>query len=144
MVYVSRAGSANHLFSGLRYALLLLCILQAIFPLGTSAEEETDLPRIVTISVSSYRFHPNVIDLVAGQHIVVRLTNDDLMTHHGFTVQYPEPSLQLNAEVPAQSTIDVELWPRAVGNCLIYCDKEPFLSRSHRARGMQGLLKVRE
>ena len=66
------------------------------------------------------------------------------MTAHGFTIQYPEPGQRLDAEIPARTTVVVEFWPRVVGNYLIYCDKEPLLGRSHRARGMQGLLKVRK
>ena len=123
---------------------LLVCVCALTLSLVVGAGEQSFQSRTVEIDLGDYQFRPNIIELVAGQRIDIKLTNTDLMTAHGFIVQYPVPGRRLNADVPARATIVVEFTPSTPGNYLMYCDKESLFSRSHRARGMQGLFKVTE
>ena len=96
-----------------------------------------------TIHLSDYRFHPDLIEVVAGQPVELTMVNDDKITPHNFTLKAPSAGLDLSADIPAGKTTTLRFTPRTAGSYVFYCNKKLLFFKSHRERGMEGKLTVR-
>jgi plastocyanin len=98
-------------------------------------------PREIALNLGEYRFTPPQLEVVAGEPLVLRLTNTDSLTPHNLSLA--GGGLELDVDVPAGQTLTVEITPREPGRHDFFCNKKlPFL-KSHHERGMEGVLLVR-
>ena len=104
-----------------------------------AAENET---KVIEVNLGSYEFMPHDIQLVKDQPVVLRFTNHDAIIPHNFTIEDIHGGLDINVDVPAGKTVDVQLKPSVLGQYTFYCNKKLLFMRSHRERGMVGALHV--
>ena len=72
----------------------------------------------------------------------VALVNEDALTPHNLTLEDAAANLNLDVNVSAGGPIAVEFRSEATGRSNFYCnEKLPFM-KSHRKRGMEGVLNV--
>lgn len=98
-------------------------------------------PREIPIVLGEYRFTPSQLELVAGETVRLQITNADRLTPHNLSLS--GGGLELDVDVAAGQTLEVEITPQEPGNYPFFCaNKLPFM-KSHRERGMEGALLVR-
>ena len=98
--------------------------------------------RSVPVSIGDYRFSPDTITVPAGATIQLQLTNTDSLTPHNFTLQAATAGLDVDIDISAGSTETVDITPLAPGTYAFYCSKKLPFMKSHRDRGMEGVLIV--
>ena len=96
----------------------------------------------ITIKLGDYRFSPDHIELVAGQPVRLVLINTDGVTPHNFTLKNKAGDLDLEVNVAAGKTREIEFVPQTPGTYDFFCNKKLPFMKSHRDRGMQGSLGV--
>lgn len=101
-----------------------------------------ELPRTVTLTLGDYAFSPAQIEVTAGTPVHLTLTNTDYITPHNFSLRDADAGLDIDADVGAGKSVLVEFTPRLAGSYTFYCNRNPPLMKSHRARGMEGTLIV--
>ena len=124
-----------------RAVLFLMCAVFASSPIAAVAAD-TDAQKF-TIHLSDYRFHPDVIEVVAGRPVELTLVNDDKITPHNFTLEAPDAGMDLKANISAGKSATLRFTPRTAGGYVFYCNKKLPFMKSHRERGMEGKLDVR-
>ncbi len=99
-------------------------------------------PVQITIEMGDYRFHPDRLEVPAGQEIELRLTNTDKITPHNFILKAPEAGLAIAVDVSPGATETVVFTPTKPGFYPFHCSKRLLFFKSHRERGMHGFLVV--
>ncbi len=125
----------RRLISGILLAcasLLTLTVVQAV-------ENGT---QTITIELGDYRYSPDHIQLVAGTPVRLVLVNTDTVTPHNFTLQNEAGGLDIDVDVSAGKTGEIDFTPQMPGTYTFFCDKKMPFMKSHRDRGMQGKLVV--
>jgi plastocyanin len=97
---------------------------------------------VIHVTLGDYKFSPAEITVSAGKPVVLELQNVDGVTPHNFTLKDAAAGLDVDINVPAGSTKQVELRPSVAGAYTFYCNKKLPFMKSHRDRGMQGRFVV--
>lgn len=121
----------------LRFSVLLTWLLSA----GALHADEAS-KRVIEIKLGDYRYMPGNIQLVVDQPVVLHLINTDSFTPHNFTLEDSSDGLDINIDVPAGESVDVQLMPLWPGNHVFYCKNKLLFMDSHREKGMEGTLTV--
>lgn len=84
--------------------------------------------------------------LRAGKPVELTLTSVTLIVPHNFLLKEPEAGLDVSQDVSAGETAKVRFTPTKAGTYTFYCDKKPPIpfASTHRKKGMEGRLEVRE
>jgi heme/copper-type cytochrome/quinol oxidase subunit 2 len=98
--------------------------------------------KVVEVMLGSYRFMPHEIQLIANEPVILRLVNSDAIIPHNFTIQDASGELNVNVDVLAGETVDINLTPSTVGRYTFYCGNKLLFMKSHREKGMEGILSV--
>ena len=120
--------------------LLLMYALFASIPFMAAADSDAQK---FTIHLGDYRFHPDTVEVIAGQPVDLTLVNDDRITPHNFTLKEPTAGIDLDAAVSAGNSATLRFTPQLAGSYSFYCNKKLPFMKSHRERGMEGKLVVR-
>lgn len=121
----------------LQFTVLLACLLPAWL-----LHADVTTPRTIEVKLGDYRYMPGNIQLVAEQPVILHLINTDSFTPHNFTLEDPSDGLDVNVDVPAGESVDVQLMPLWAGKHTFYCRNKLWLMDSHREKGMEGTLIV--
>lgn len=97
-----------------------------------------------TLILDSYRYEPNHLVVGAGAPVELVLTSVTLLIPHNFVLRDLDAGLNVSEEVGAGDTATVRFLPSKPGLYTFYCDKKLLFFPSHREKGMEGLLEVRE
>ena len=106
------------------------------------AYAEQDSTNIIEVQLGSYQFMPQEIQLGTDQAVILRLSNRDSIIPHNFTIEDPTGELDINVDVAAGESVDVKLNPTRPGRYTYYCSKKLLFMKSHREKGMEGVLNV--
>jgi len=98
--------------------------------------------KIIEVTLGDYRYMPQNIQLVVDQPVVLHLVNVDSFTPHNFTLKDNSDGLDVDVDIPAGESVDVNLMPLFVGSHTFYCNKKLLWMDSHREKGMEGMLTV--
>ncbi len=125
--------------------LLLLCAATAG---GAERKEFTasidkDGVQRVEILGGSYFFDPNYIIVKVNVPVELKIRKESGITPHNFILQAPEAGININVDLGTDETL-VAFTPVKVGTYPFFCDKKLPLMPSHRERGMEGVLDVRQ
>jgi plastocyanin len=114
-------------------------------PPGTPvvAEAGADGVQRVTITLDSYSYAPAHVVVTAGQPVELTLVSVTTLVPHDLVIDDPASGLALRREVGAGKTETLSFTPSAPGTFAFYCSKKPPFLKSHRDRGMEGVLEVR-
>ena len=97
-----------------------------------------------TVILDSYSYAPNHLVVEAGKPVELTLTSVTMITPHNFIIKDQAGSLSVEQEVGAGRTVTIKFTPPQPGIFPIYCDKRLWPMRSHRDKGMEGKLEVKE
>jgi plastocyanin domain-containing protein len=126
--------------------LIFFCVLPALGMAEIEvlkAEIGSDGTQKVEIAASSYSFAP--------QHIIVR-TNVPVelsakkvsgIAPHNITLNAPDAGIDFSEDLGTEPTI-IKFTPTKAGKYTFFCNKKLPFSKSHREKGMEGILEVRD
>lgn len=97
---------------------------------------------VVEITLGSYQIMPEQVELIAEQPVILRLVNMDTIIPHNFTIESTDDALDVNIDVLAGETVDVKLTPSVAGRYSFHCGNKMLFMKSHRKKGMEGILIV--
>lgn len=133
---------------------LLAVLLFACVPSGSAAESSAPSPPVVvpvdrdgvqrvTIVVDSYSYTPSHLQVDVGKPVELILNSVTIITPHNFVLKDPTAGLMIEEDVPSGKGTIVRFTPTQRGLFPFYCDKKLLFFKSHRDKGMEGLLDVR-
>lgn len=120
---------------------LLIAVSLACAPPG-AAQPPAATARTVSVELGGYRYAPDRITMAAGETLRLELVNTDKLTPHNFTLKDAGAGLDLDVDVKAGKSETVSIAPSVPGSYVFYCSKKLPLMKSHRERGMEGMLVV--
>lgn len=133
--------------------LLASCLLAIVIASSTlAAEEGREVYRAVTgndgvqrveIMAGSYYFRPNHIIVKAGVPVELVVSKEPGL-FHSIVLNAPEAGIFFNKELDKNHPVVIRFTPGRPGKYQFYCDKKFLFFKSHRERGMEGVLEVVE
>ncbi len=134
----------------LRYSLavLSLLILTVVSIAGAERKEfiasiGSDGVQRVDVIGGSYYFDPNYIIVKVNTPVEMKIRKESGITPHDFVLKAPEAGMDIQVSLGTEPTV-VRFKPTKIGTYPFYCSKKiPFLG-SHREKGMEGVLDVRD
>lgn len=119
----------------------------AVESLDTSAAVivpiDSDGVQRATIVVDSYSYTPNHLQVEVGKPVELILNSVTIITPHNFVLKEATAGLMIEQDVPTGKGTIVRFTPTQRGLFKFYCDKKLLFFKSHRDKGMEGLLDVR-
>lgn len=97
----------------------------------------------MTIAVDSYTYEPNHLQIEVGKPVELILRSATIITPHNFVVKEPTAGLMVDEDIPAGKEAVIRFTALKPGVFPFYCDKKLLFFKSHRDKGMEGLLDVR-
>jgi plastocyanin len=99
-------------------------------------------PQIVEVKLDSFTITPARITVKANQPVTIKATNVATFIPHNLVIKAPEAGLDVRIEVRAGKTGQATFTPTQPGSYEMVCDKSPPIGKTHKERGMHGLLIV--
>lgn len=119
----------------------------AVESLDTSAAVivpiDSDGVQRATIVVDSYSYTPKHLQVEVGKPVELILNSVTIITPHNFVLKEATAGLMIEQDVPTGKGTIVRFTPTQRGLFKFYCDKKLLFFKSHRDKGMEGLLDVR-
>ena len=109
-----------------------------------TATVDTDGVQRVTISGGSYFFEPDHI--IVKVNVPVELTikkESGIVPHNIIIINAPDAGMDINESLSDKPKI-IQLIPKKVGKYPFYCDKRLLFFKSHKEKGMEGVIEVVE
>ncbi|MFO0774191.1 MAG: cupredoxin domain-containing protein [Nitrospiraceae bacterium] len=94
-----------------------------------------------TLVLDSYSYTPSHLVVQVNQPVELTLTSVTTLVPHNFVVK--DGGLTLEQDVSPGKSVVLRFTPTQVGTFPFYCDKQLLFFKSHREKGMEGLLDVR-
>ena len=101
-------------------------------------------PRSIDVVLGSYFIKPDKITLKVGQPVTLNLVNEASMVPHDLVIKAPEAGIDVAIDVPAGKKASVSFTPSKAGRYEMICDKKLLFFKSHKEKGMHGVLEVVE
>jgi plastocyanin len=133
-----------------KYLLVILSVLLLAYAHGTAADRKeftasagSDGVQRVDVVGGSYYFDPNYIIVKVNVPVEMKVRKEPGIVPHDFTLKAPEAGMDIEVRLGTEPAI-VRFTPTKVGTYPFYCSKKPPFLESHREKGMEGMLEVRE
>lgn len=125
---------------------VLVCAIAALaLRTGTAATDlgtDADGVQRLTLVAGSYFFRPDHIVVQAGRPLEISLTLEPGLIPHRFVLEGPDGRRLADVALGTEArTVRLTL---NAGDYVFYCPNQLLHFRSHRERGMAGVLQVRE
>ncbi len=136
--------------------ILPLLFLTILVSAGLVSAADTDTGGTVTatidadgvqraaLTLDNYSFTPSHVIVEVNKPVELALTNDSGFVTHNLVLNDPASGLSLKKNVGAGDTEKLQFTPTRVGTFVFFCDKKAPFMASHREKGMEGKLEVRE
>ncbi len=119
---------------------ILAALLFAFLPaLATAAD-----PQIIEVRLESYAIKPDMITVKVGQPVTLRVKNEATFIPHNLVIKSPDAGFDEKLDLSAGKSGELSFTPTKAGSYEMYCDKAPPIGKSHKEKGMRGLLVVEE
>ena len=79
----------------------------------------------------------------AGKPVELTFKSVTLIVPHNIVIDDPRSGLAIREGIPAGENVTIKFTPAVQGSFAIYCDKKLLFFKSHREKGMEGVLEVR-
>ena len=96
-----------------------------------------------TVEVDSYSFSPSHLIVRAGKPVELTFKSLTTFVPHNIVIDDSRSGLSIREEVPAGERLTIKFTPTVPGSFALYCDKKLLFFKSHREKGMEGVLEVR-
>ncbi len=97
----------------------------------------------VAIFAGSYFFDPDYVVVRANVPVEVTIRKEAEITPHDFVIDAPEAGLQIKESLSTEPKV-IKFTAAKTGRYPFFCDKKLLFFKSHRERGMQGVIDVTE
>jgi plastocyanin len=134
----------------MKYQKLLLVIAAVVIALCITAsaqESATVVPvakdgvQRVEIVGGSYFFKPNHIVVKVNIPVELKVSKESGLAPHNIVAKSPEAGIEFQ-ESMSSTPKTIRFTPTKVGKYPIYCSKKLPFSKSHREKGMEGVIEV--
>lgn len=124
--------------------LLLVCSLNSA---GAERKEFTatvdrDGVQRVSIVGGSYFFDPNYIIVKVNVPVELKIRKEGIVPHN-LVLHAAEAGMNIKVDLGTEPTV-VKFTPTKTGKYPFYCDKKFLFFESHKDKGMEGVIEVRE
>ncbi len=126
--------------------LTLVVSVAALFaadPVAVEVPLGADGVQRATVETDSYSFSPGHLIVKAGKPVELIFKSLTTFVPHNIVIDDPRSGLSIREEVPAGESITIKFTPTVPGSFAIFCDKKLLFFKSHREKGMEGVLEVR-
>lgn len=113
-------------------------------PAPKIVEPDADGVQRAAVTMDSYSYTPNHLVVRTGRPVELTLTSVTTLVPHNFVLKEPSAGLAVEGDVGAGKTKIVRFTPSGPGTFMFYCDKKLLFFASHREKGMEGRIEVRE
>ena len=134
----------------LRFTGIILVILVILTIPALAAEKKEFVAAIgsdgiqhVEVLGGSYFFEPNYIVVKVNTPVELKVRKESGIIPHDFVLKAPEAGMDIQVDLKTEPTV-VRFTPTKAGKYPFYCSKKPPFLESHREKGMEGVLEVRE
>ena len=120
-------------------------MLKRILPLLLTIVGVNDVaadPQVIEIKLDSYTIKPDRITVKAGQPVTLKVKNEASFISHNLIIKAPAAGVEVKVDVSAGKTGEVSFTPTQPGTYAMVCDKQPPIGKSHKEKGMHGVLVV--
>ena len=97
----------------------------------------------VNILGGGYFFDPNYIIVKVNMPVEFIVKKEPGITPHTIVIKAPEAGIEVKESLETEPKV-IRFTPKKSGKFPFYCDKGLPLTKSHRERGMEGILEVTE
>ena len=96
----------------------------------------------IVMNAKSYSFSPDRVIVQVGAAVELKIKKSG-WTPHTFIIDEPTSGLDINEKLSSSKDTVIKFTPERKGKFTFYCGKKlPFI-KSHREKGMHGILEVR-
>ena len=117
-------------------------LAMAVFYLCCLSPLEAGEPRTIDIRLGSYYIKPDKISVRASETVTLNITNEATLIPHNLVIEAPEADIHIKVDVSAGKSASVTLTPAKTGIYEMSCAKKPPFGKSHKEKGMHGILEV--
>ncbi|MBW7956921.1 MAG: cupredoxin domain-containing protein [Deltaproteobacteria bacterium] len=93
------------------------------------------------VAAGSYYFRPGHIIVKAGVPVELELKSEALIIPHDFIINAPEAGIEVSEEL-TRKPVFIRFTPTKAGKYPFHCGKDFPFQKSHREKGMEGVLEV--
>jgi uncharacterized cupredoxin-like copper-binding protein len=116
----------------------LLTVLLATLCTSALATE----PRVVEVVLNNYTIKPDTLILKAGEPVILKVKNEATFIPHNLVIKTAQAGIELKVVVGAGKIGEIRFTPTLPGSYELFCDTQPPIGKSHKEKGMHGLLLV--
>ncbi len=118
-----------------------LCIAAAAPGPATVAPIGKDGVQRVEIVGGSYFFKPNHIVVKVNIPVELKVSKESGLVPHDIVAKSPEAGIEFKESMSTTPKI-IKFTPTKVGKYPMYCSKKAPFSKTHREKGMEGIIEV--
>ncbi len=107
------------------------------------ATMDADGVQRVEVIGGDYYFDPNYIIVKVNKPVELKVKKAEGYVPHNMIVKSPEAGIDFTIDLKKE-VLPVKFTPTKVGKYPIYCDKSLLWFKTHRERGMEGMIEVVE
>ena len=112
-------------------------------PFAVDVPTAPDGVQRAVVEADSYDFVPRHLVVRAGRPVELTFKSLTWLVPHNVIIDDPRSGLAIREAIPAGESVTVRFTPMVPGTFAIYCDKKLPFFKSHRDKGMEGVLEVR-
>jgi len=99
-------------------------------------------PRVIEVSLDSYSITPDHIVVKVNEPVTLEVTNKATLIPHDLIIKAPEADIDVEVDLRAGKSGEVTFTPTRTGTYEMLCDKKLLFFKSHKDKGMHGMLVV--
>jgi plastocyanin len=130
-----------------RYLLVIAAVLIAFCTTASAEESVTVVPvdrdgvSKVEIIGGSYFFKPNHIVVKVNIPVELKVSKETGLAPHDIVAKSPKAGIEFQVSLSSPPKL-IKFTPTKIGKYPIYCSKAAPFSKSHREKGMEGVIEV--
>ncbi len=132
-----------------KYLVVILSFLSFCFAESANGQQKAFVATIdkdgvqrVEVLAGEYFFDPDYIVLKVNVPVEIEIKKEPGMVPHNITIKAPEAGIEFSESLRTKPTI-IRFTPLKTGKYAFYCKKKLLFFKSHREKGMEGVLEVR-
>jgi len=99
-------------------------------------------PRVIEVTLDSYSITPDHIVVKVDEPVTLKVTNKATLTPHDLIIKAPEAGIDVAIDLHGGKSGEVTFTPTRTGTYEMLCDKKLLFFKSHKDKGMHGVLVV--